>query len=227
MTNTKSIALKVLLVTLVLGSFLTVAAGIAGMAQARSEARATQLIAHVESIDANPDVLVLDYEAGVPETLWDAAQDAGYVGDPNDGCECLYIPVGTELDVPGGLALATVDGWMGCQDWVTSDAECSATGPVEVIDRGWATRMTPSVQAASWTTQDSQVAAARAAMDDETVSEDSPAWRCAVNGNHVCGPGNSEGADAGCYRDGVLAVEWTRYDDPRQDPLWAQLTPPC
>jgi hypothetical protein len=145
MTNTKSIALKVLLAVLVLGTFLTLAATVTGLAQARAEARATQLIAHVESADPNPDVLVLDYDAGVPEQLWDAALDAGYVGDPTDGCECLYIPVGTTLDVPGGLALATVDGWMGCQDFVTSDAECSSTGPVELIAQSWAAGTVPAV----------------------------------------------------------------------------------
>jgi uncharacterized low-complexity protein len=52
-------------------------------------------------------------------------------------------------------------------------------------------------------------------------------FSCALHGNRVCGPKNKQGAAAGCYRDGVLVIPWTRYDVPSADPLWAQLTPPC
>lgn len=32
---------------------------------------------------------------------------------------------------------------------------------------------------------------------------------CRVAGNHVCGPGNAQGAEAGCYHDGDLVVPWS------------------
>lgn len=39
--------------------------------------------------------------------------------------------------------------------------------------------------------------------------EDSPEWSCVDMGNRVCGPGNSNGAPAGCYDDGgVLFAAW-------------------
>lgn len=62
--------------------------------------------------------------------------------------------------------------------------------------------------------------------------EDSVGWSCAAGGNHTCGPDNPEGAAAGCYRDGVLVVAWTRYDrdeygNPSHDPLWARSAPAC
>lgn len=60
-----------------------------------------------------------------------------------------------------------------------------------------------------------------------SVEEDSSGWSCAVNGNRVCGPGNPEGAPAGCYVDDSLVVPWTEYSDPHADRLWAQLEAPC
>lgn len=39
--------------------------------------------------------------------------------------------------------------------------------------------------------------------------EDSPEWSCVDDGNRVCGPGNSNGALAGCYDEGgVLVAVW-------------------
>ena len=62
-----------------------------------------------------------------------------------------------------------------------------------------------------------------------TIWEDSPGFNCTTMGNHICGPGNSEGLPAGCYEDlqdaGTLVVAWTRYDDPHADPLWQQDNP--
>lgn len=78
------------------------------------------------------DVLTLGYD-DTPADLWNALRAQGYVGVQGDGCECLYVPVGTVVDVPGGLYLATIDGLMVCGDtWF--DQECSATGPVVPVD---------------------------------------------------------------------------------------------
>jgi hypothetical protein len=39
--------------------------------------------------------------------------------------------------------------------------------------------------------------------------EDQPGWSCVDDGNRVCGPGNANGAPAGCYDDGgVLIAVW-------------------
>jgi hypothetical protein len=57
--------------------------------------------------------------------------------------------------------------------------------------------------------------------------EDSTGWNCTTMGNHVCGPTNTEGLRAGCYDDGVLVIPWTRYDNPKADPLYGRLTSPC
>lgn len=56
-------------------------------------------------------------------------------------------------------------------------------------------------------------------------AEDSAGFDCAINGNHVCGPGSQH--KAGCYRDGVLVIPWTNFEHPRLDPLWAKREPPC
>src|SRR6266576_3959127 len=59
-----------------------------------------------------------------------------------------------------------------------------------------------------------------------TVWEDSPLWDCTMMGNHICGPGNTNGVPAGCYdQGGVMVKPWFRYDDPTQDDLWANLYP--
>lgn len=40
-------------------------------------------------------------------------------------------------------------------------------------------------------------------------NEDEPGWSCVDDGNHVCGPGNSEGKPAACYDDGgVIVALW-------------------
>jgi hypothetical protein len=82
------------------------------------------------------DVLPISWHAA-PAPLWNALLDQHpewYDGDVADGLGTVWVPVGTVIDVPGGLALATLDGWAGCQDWETSDQECNATGPVEMLD---------------------------------------------------------------------------------------------
>jgi hypothetical protein len=39
-----------------------------------------------------------------------------------------------------------------------------------------------------------------------TIEEDSPQWDCRVDGNRVCGEGNSQGVPAGDY--GQIGNEW-------------------
>lgn len=41
------------------------------------------------------------------------------------------------------------------------------------------------------------------------VQEDDPGWSCVRDGDHRCGPSNTEGVTAGCYSDvGVLVASW-------------------
>lgn len=41
------------------------------------------------------------------------------------------------------------------------------------------------------------------------VTEDSPAFDCIFDGNRICGPGNAQGAAAGCYNDhAALVAPW-------------------
>jgi hypothetical protein len=83
---------------------------------------------YLDTTAGGQDVLMLDYDA-TPADLWDALRAAGYVGTAGDGCECLYIPVGVQVDVPGGLYVATLDGFAQCANFHTSDTECSDDGP--------------------------------------------------------------------------------------------------
>ena len=47
------------------------------------------------------------------------------------------------------------------------------------------------------------------AKADPTLQEDDPGWSCVDDGNRICGPGNPQGAPAGCYDDGgVLVAAW-------------------
>lgn len=40
-------------------------------------------------------------------------------------------------------------------------------------------------------------------------NEDEPGWNCAIQGNRMCGPGNSSGLQPGCYNDlGQLVAPW-------------------
>lgn len=71
------------------------------------------------------DTVVVRYERA-PEDLWVALRKAGYRGDPQldkllnanhhgtttDGCECLYVPVGTVVKVPGGRYVFALDGYV-------------------------------------------------------------------------------------------------------------------
>lgn len=91
---------------------------------------APQVTTSAVPLSAATDALRTDY-GDVPSHLWESLYDLGYRGDPTDGTETFYVPWGTVVDVPGGLYLATIDGWQACADNVTFPAhECSGTGPV-------------------------------------------------------------------------------------------------
>jgi len=85
------------------------------------------------------DALTLAYDPA-PAPLWNALttqHPEWYDEGPGDqaGHGQFMVPVGTVVDVPGGLYRATLDdGWMSCIDFQTSDQECSATGPVVPVD---------------------------------------------------------------------------------------------
>lgn len=73
-----------------------------------------------------------------PADLWLAALDEDAVwGDPDDGADRLYVPVGYWIPVRDGGYLATADGWMVCEDGITAPevdgGMCSATGAVEPL----------------------------------------------------------------------------------------------
>lgn len=69
--------------------------------------------------------IAVSYETA-PSDLWDALIAQGYTGDPNDGREALYVNPGTVIDTPGRTYTATAAGWLVCEDWTTTGAECSA-----------------------------------------------------------------------------------------------------
>lgn len=87
--------------------------------------------------DAVPAAATLGTDWGtVPTPLWDGLLDLGYRGVQGDEAERLYVDLGQVVNVPGGLYLATVDGWMACADWATFDGECYGTGPVVPLGSG-------------------------------------------------------------------------------------------
>jgi hypothetical protein len=46
------------------------------------------------------------------------------------------------------------------------------------------------------------------------ITEDTPGFDCRYNGNHICGPGNSNHVKAGLYnRNGKLALTWRELKD--------------
>jgi hypothetical protein len=83
---------------------------------------------YLDTTAEGQDVLTLDATT-TPDDLWDGLRAAGYADTPDDGCECLYIPVGATVTVPHGRYVATLDGFAQCADYHTSDTECSADGP--------------------------------------------------------------------------------------------------
>lgn len=56
------------------------------------------------------------------------------------------------------------------------------------------------------------LASATGTMAHARAEEDSPSWSCVDDGNRICGPGNANGAPAGCYDDGgVMVAPWPCY----------------
>lgn len=47
----------------------------------------------------------------------------------------------------------------------------------------------------------------------QPLHEDNPGWSCTTQGNRVCGPGNSQGAQPGQYVNGKL-VPWAHAEVP-------------
>jgi hypothetical protein len=118
MTNTASRTFALIALAAAL-----LAAAIAPAAMASADTPAASPVA---GATAEPQLLTVDAEAA-PAPLVDALLAAGFRGDPTDKREALYIPVGTAVDVPGGMYLATVDGWMVCAHGVTTAGACGPT----------------------------------------------------------------------------------------------------
>jgi hypothetical protein len=47
-----------------------------------------------------------------------------------------------------------------------------------------------------------------APADAAPITEDSPAWDCRTDGNHICGPHNAQGVAPGLYRGFDLISPW-------------------
>ena len=90
--------------------------------------------ADADVVAEGTDVLMVGW-SGSPDDLWNGLIDhtEWYDDQSTDGHGTFYVPVGTVVEVPNGLYLATIDGWAACRDgwWA---AECSATGPVVMLD---------------------------------------------------------------------------------------------
>ena len=93
----------------------------------------------IERADAaaeGQDVLTLAYDPA-PADLWNAltADHPQWYDETTDdapGHGLFYVPVGTVIDVPGGLYLATLDGWSVCRD-LDSTQECNANSPTTPV----------------------------------------------------------------------------------------------
>lgn len=64
-----------------------------------------------------------------PDPLTQALADMDYT-PAADGL--VYVKAGTHVDAPGAMYVATADGWLGCEDWITWSAECNSTRLVPV-----------------------------------------------------------------------------------------------
>lgn len=70
-----------------------------------------------------PSVVRVSAES-TPDDLWDALRAQGFTGVQGDGCECLYVGVGVQVDTPGRVYTVTEHGFAVCEDWVTTGSEC-------------------------------------------------------------------------------------------------------
>lgn len=81
------------------------------------------VVYELRSVDgeAAPAALQTEWDT-VPEELWFAIVDSGqYASFQGDGCECVYVEVGTVLTDHRGFSWrATPDGWMRIErkDWI-------------------------------------------------------------------------------------------------------------
>jgi hypothetical protein len=90
--------------------------------------------AAADSSAEGTDVLPVSFH-DAPYELWNGLRQVmpGAYDDDVPGIGTFYVPVGSTVAVPGGLYLATLDGWAECHDtWFAQ--ECSATGPVQMLN---------------------------------------------------------------------------------------------
>lgn len=107
--------------------------GIAAHVSATEPVQAPAPVSPAAPVSAVRDYLTADYWR-VPPQLWDALIRDGWNGRDDGTDDLLYVPIGTVVNVAGGLYLATYDGWAVCRDNHTvPGVECSATGPVVLI----------------------------------------------------------------------------------------------
>lgn len=112
-----------------------VALGLAAQMSGTEPVQAPSPVIPAAPVSAVTDYLTADY-GSVPDELWDSLRRDGFRGviERPVNLDRLYVPIGTVVNVPGGLYLATYDGWTVCRDNSTvPGVECSATGPVVLL----------------------------------------------------------------------------------------------
>jgi hypothetical protein len=57
------------------------------------------------------DAIVQVADQDTPSVVWDALIEAGYTGDPDDGCECLYVALGKVVEAEVGPFQLGANGW--------------------------------------------------------------------------------------------------------------------
>lgn len=137
-----------------------------------------------DALAEGADVLTLDADS-TPPALWSALIEAGHHGVAGDGCDCLYVPVGTAVRVPGGLYLATIDGWFHCADGVTVHGDCSATGPVVPAFAGWQTFSTAELDTVPTDAQPALTSAQRARYGTDEYGPCGTDAQCAAYAREV------------------------------------------
>jgi hypothetical protein len=70
------------------------------------------------------DELVIDL-GRAPGELALAIRAAGTYQPASTSSDSVLVPVGTKFDLDSSLYIATGEGWLGCEDYVTYETECS------------------------------------------------------------------------------------------------------
>jgi len=94
-----------LLTALAVGALVAVAVYVLGTIGATRLPQTPVTAPQVAVQTSTQSSLVLDYQTA-PEVVWDAFRASGFTGAQGDGCECLYLPIGsqarsTDPDEPG------------------------------------------------------------------------------------------------------------------------------